>query len=119
MTHEQAVEKHAAERYLLDDMPELERFAFEEHLFDCRICAEDVRTGALMQEGVKTGLLPPGVGSRESGVTLQDPKTPRLQDLTSRRRIRSGAGPVRRLRRQHVRPRRPSRSGRLPSASSR
>jgi anti-sigma factor RsiW len=59
MTHEHSVEKHAAERYLLDDMPELERFAFEEHLFACPMCAEDVRTGALMQEGVKAGLLPP------------------------------------------------------------
>lgn len=73
MTHEQAVEKHAAERYLLDDMPELERFAFEEHLFACPICAEDVRTGALMQEGVKAGLLP------QSGV--QAPRTSRPQDL--------------------------------------
>jgi len=58
MTHEQAVEKHAAERYLLDEMPELERFAFEEHLFACPICAEDVRTGAVMQEGAKAGFLP-------------------------------------------------------------
>jgi hypothetical protein len=58
MTHAQAVEKHAAERYLLDEMPELERFAFEAHFFDCADCAEDVRTGALMREGVAAGLMP-------------------------------------------------------------
>ena len=58
MTHQQAVNKQAVERYLLDEMPEIERFAFEEHLFDCEICADDVRTGALMREGVQAGLLP-------------------------------------------------------------
>jgi hypothetical protein len=72
MTHEQAVAKQAAERYLLDEMPELERFAFEEHYFACAICAEDVKSGAVMQEGVKAGLLlQPEVGSRESGVTTE------------------------------------------------
>ena len=58
MTHQQAVDKQAVERYLLDEMPEIERFAFEEHLFDCDICADDVRTGALMREGVEAGFLP-------------------------------------------------------------
>ena len=60
MTHHQAVEKLAVERYLLDEMPEIERFAFEEHLFDCDICAADVRSGAVMCEGVEAGLLPAG-----------------------------------------------------------
>jgi hypothetical protein len=95
MTHEQAVEKQAAERYLLDEMPELERFAFEEHLFACPTCADDVRTGAVMQEGVKAGLLPivkvegsapeSGVGSREPGVTARDQKAARPQDLKTAR----------------------------------
>lgn len=58
MTHEQAIATHAAERYLLEEMPELERFQFEAHYFDCETCADDVRTGALMAEGVKDGLLP-------------------------------------------------------------
>ena len=58
MTHAQAIDTHAAERYLLDEMRELERFAFEEHFFDCAECAEDVRTGGLMREGVAAGLMP-------------------------------------------------------------
>ena len=58
MTHAQAVDQHAAERYLLDEMPELERYTFEAHFFDCAECAEDVRTGALMREGVAAGLMP-------------------------------------------------------------
>jgi hypothetical protein len=86
MTHEQAVEKQAAERYLLDEMPELERFAFEEHLFACPICAEDVRSGAVMQEGVKAGLLPEvkaeDTGQKTEGTTQkaekpQEPREPR------------------------------------------
>jgi hypothetical protein len=70
MTHEQAVARHAVERYLLDEMPELERFAFEEHYFACPICAEDLRAGAVMQEGVKEGWLP---GSRPSDSGLETP----------------------------------------------
>jgi hypothetical protein len=66
MTHEQAVARQAVERYLLDEMPEIERFAFEEHYFDCTLCAEDVRNSALMREGVATGLLPEKVeGARD------------------------------------------------------
>jgi anti-sigma factor RsiW len=67
MTHQQAVEKQSVERYLLDEMPEIERFAFEEHLFDCDICAEDVRAGAVMREGVAAGLLPEAVTDKTAG----------------------------------------------------
>ena len=57
MTHAQAVKTSAAERYLLDEMPELERYAFEEHYFSCLECAEDVRTLGMMRDGVKAGLI--------------------------------------------------------------
>jgi hypothetical protein len=54
MTHQQAVDTLASERYLLGEMTELERHSFEDHYFSCDECAEDVRIGALMQEGAKT-----------------------------------------------------------------
>lgn len=57
MTHQQAITTLASERYLLDEMSEVERSGFEEHYFTCTECAEDVRTGAIMQEGTKAGLL--------------------------------------------------------------
>ena len=41
----------ASERYLLEEMPEIERHAFEEHFFSCADCAEDVRTAELMRAG--------------------------------------------------------------------
>ena len=53
MTHEQAIATHSTERYLLGEMPELERHQFEQHYFDCIECAEDVRVGALMREGAR------------------------------------------------------------------
>jgi Putative zinc-finger len=56
MTHRQAVETLASERYLLDEMTELERHAFEEHFFDCRDCADDVRAGETMRLRTKSAL---------------------------------------------------------------
>jgi hypothetical protein len=53
MTHEDAVHTMASERYLLEEMSELERYAFEEHLFSCADCAEDVRIGDLMRAGAR------------------------------------------------------------------
>jgi Putative zinc-finger len=48
MNHEQAIESKAAAGYLLDELPPAERDAFEEHYFDCRVCAEHVRSGVAM-----------------------------------------------------------------------
>lgn len=50
MTHQQALDGLASERYLLDEMTEVERFEFEEHYFDCAECAEDVRLGEAIRE---------------------------------------------------------------------
>jgi anti-sigma factor RsiW len=49
MSHDQAVATMAAERYLLDELPEAERDAFEEHYFSCPECADDVRAGEAMR----------------------------------------------------------------------
>lgn len=49
MSHDQAVATMAAERYLLDELPEAERDAFEEHYFTCPECAEDVRAAEAMR----------------------------------------------------------------------
>ena len=50
MTHQQALDGLASERYLLDEMTEVERFEFEEHYFDCADCAEDVRLGDMIRQ---------------------------------------------------------------------
>jgi hypothetical protein len=54
MTHDNAIKSLAAERYILDDLEPAERDAFEEHFFDCTICADDVRDCAKFADGVRT-----------------------------------------------------------------
>lgn len=48
MRHVEAVESMATERYLLNEMSPDEREAFEEHFFDCPVCADDVKDGAAL-----------------------------------------------------------------------
>jgi hypothetical protein len=56
MDHSEAVEQMATERYLLDELsPEL-REAFEEHLFDCKECTLDLRSGAAFVDGARAQL---------------------------------------------------------------
>ena len=57
MTHSDAVRTLAVERYLLEEMSEIERFAFEEHYFDCVECADDLRIAARLRDAVKDGLV--------------------------------------------------------------
>ena len=57
MDHQQAIATHAAERYLLNELADADRDAFEDHYFSCATCAEDVKAGAQMQDGVRAGML--------------------------------------------------------------
>lgn len=53
MTHQDAIDTLAAERYLLEEMSELERHAFEEHFFTCDECAGDLRIAGRLQTGAR------------------------------------------------------------------
>jgi hypothetical protein len=46
MSHDQAVSSQAAERYILGELTQSERDAFEGHYFDCSTCFEQVELGA-------------------------------------------------------------------------
>jgi len=46
MNHQQAIDEHATERYLLREMTPEERRAFEEHYLECAECLEAVTFGA-------------------------------------------------------------------------
>ena len=48
MRHEDAIATDAAERYLLGQMTDDEQGIFEEHFFDCGLCAADVTDGTRM-----------------------------------------------------------------------
>src|SRR6185436_3414183 len=55
VTHQEAVDTLATERYLLDDMAGTDREAFEEHFFSCEACAADLRTASAMLQGAQEG----------------------------------------------------------------
>jgi hypothetical protein len=53
MNHEEAIRIMGTEQYLLNDLsPEL-REQFEEHFFECPVCAADVRAGSLFLDQTK------------------------------------------------------------------
>jgi hypothetical protein len=58
MDHHEAVRSLAAERYLLEEMSESEREAFEAHYFECPTCAESVRAGAALADAARAGRVP-------------------------------------------------------------
>jgi len=53
MTHANAMKLYAVERYLLGEMPENEQDAFEQHYFECRECADDLRAASIFLENLK------------------------------------------------------------------
>jgi len=78
MDHLQAMNTLAAERYLLEEMTDAERDEFERHFFSCTDCAEDLRAGAVMLDGARSGLI-------TSGTATTAPATWRPQPVASRR----------------------------------
>lgn len=53
MTHDLAIHKQTAARYLLGELSPAERDEFEEHYFDCAECALDVRAGAVFRANAR------------------------------------------------------------------
>jgi hypothetical protein len=53
MEHERAIQNLAVESYLLGEMSPAERESFEEHYFECALCAEDLRAAAQFMEDAK------------------------------------------------------------------
>jgi hypothetical protein len=53
MEHQQAIGNLAVESYLLDQMTPQERDAFEEHYFECILCAEDIRAASKFIEDAR------------------------------------------------------------------
>jgi hypothetical protein len=60
MNHDEAVREQAVERYLLGELAQDVRARFEEHFFDCAICAADLKTGALFVDALRADRQPAG-----------------------------------------------------------
>ncbi len=56
-------EARAAEDYVTGALSPVERDRFEEHFFDCPVCAEAIRDLSSLQVGVRTGLCPTAVST--------------------------------------------------------
>src|SRR5262245_47252240 len=64
MTHQEAVDTLAPDRYLLDEMSDSERQVFEDHYFSCHDCADELRTGAALIEGTRAGMAQQSAGAQ-------------------------------------------------------
>ena len=53
MEHEEAIQTHAAEQYVLGEMPDSVRDAYEEHYFSCPVCAEEVTAAFRLTEALR------------------------------------------------------------------
>lgn len=53
MSHDEAERTNAVEGYLLRELSETDRLRFEEHYFECSICAEAVYVGQQMIDGIR------------------------------------------------------------------
>ena len=76
MDHSEAIAQMATERYLLDEMTEEERDAYEQHAFDCPECSVDLRVASAFLEEAKAQLPALTAGAPESVPTpvLTTPK---------------------------------------------
>jgi hypothetical protein len=71
MDHRTADEQQAAQKYLLDELSANQRAEFEEHLFECPICAEQVRHDFTVVENLKEVLREqPETGAASNGLRL-------------------------------------------------
>lgn len=53
MDHNFALENHTAERYLMGELTETERDAYEEHFFCCTACAEEIKSASTFMESAR------------------------------------------------------------------
>ena len=65
MNHDEAIREQAVERYLLGELAEDARARFEEHFFDCALCATDLKTGAVFMDALRAELQPTGSLQRD------------------------------------------------------
>ena len=65
MDHTEAIEGKFTERYLLGELTPAQRDQFEDHYFDCAVCADDVESGAVFVASARA-LLREGPVSEET-----------------------------------------------------
>ena len=74
MNHDEAIREQTVERYLLGELPEDARALFEEHFFDCAMCASDLKNGAAFVDALRAD--PQPVASPQRSIRLVAKRTP-------------------------------------------
>src|SRR4051794_12771237 len=79
VSHQEAVGRDWPALYALGELPDRERDQFEEHLFDCPVCSQSVKTGYLLLRGIESTLKRPlsGKQQRTEPILVTQPKTTR------------------------------------------
>lgn len=75
MNHNEAIREQAVERYLLGELAGDARARFEEHFFDCAICASELKTGAVFVDALKTERQQQRAASPKSDIHLVPKRT--------------------------------------------
>jgi hypothetical protein len=75
MKHEDAVKIMAVEQYLLDEMAPEEREAFEEHYFECAICADELKAASSFASNAKAIFAASEASPKTPLVLEQKPKS--------------------------------------------
>lgn len=70
MNHTEAVDKKAVERYLGGELSSVESDEFEAHFFECGVCAEELRSGAIFEENARAVFRE----ERAGGVSEREPR---------------------------------------------
>ncbi len=77
MDHKLAEQKNAIDRYVLNELTQEERTEFEQHLFDCATCANEIRQDAIFVDNVKEVLLQEKRDASRSRQTIEKPASDR------------------------------------------
>jgi hypothetical protein len=83
MNHKEALRDMAAERYLLGELTEEPREAFEEHLFECSLCAADLTSGVAFLQAARAELAAPARLAAPASVAKPGNGLSRLRGLLS------------------------------------
>ena len=90
MNHEEAIRDMAVERYLLGELPAEACERFEEHYFECALCAEDLRMAATLMDAVKLDAATPA--AEQSSIPRQEARATAVPRPVPSRSVPGSAG---------------------------
>jgi putative zinc finger protein len=87
--HQTAVNRQLTERYILGELDIAEAAAFEEHFFECPLCAEDILLASQLVANLRAVL-----GEDNPVQTIEIKRNARFLDLTIQRKTTGSASDI-------------------------